>query len=163
MTVLNEVLEVQAKIIAEQLLLQGKTEVGAARLMMKENVEAGWPGITRAQALAVIEAVKQEWFEVAEPTREEYRAIQVRRLHHLYDASFQAKRFATCLQVQKLLAEIYGTLAPKKVDVRMPGGGARFDDDMDDRSIYELEYYAVHGRYPDGTTRGDDAEEAQVH
>lgn len=154
---MNEVIEAQAKIVAEQLLLQGKSEQQAVRLMIKSTPE--WPGITRAQALEVIAAVKREWLEVAEPTREEYRALQVRRLDHLYDAAFTSKRFSTCLQVQKLLAEIHGTLAPKKVDLRIPAGSGA-DAEFEDRSQFELEYYADHGRWP---PEDDGAEERAVH
>jgi len=152
----NELFELKAKIMAEELLLRRYSRTQAARAMGRDVNDHGL-GLSLRRAMKIVDAVIAEWRETAGTVREELREQQLRVLDNLYKSAFADKRYAACVQVERLRAEITGTLAPKRMHVTAPvqAGGASMPAGFEDRSLYEYDYFATHGEWP--------VEEVAVH
>lgn len=150
MTIENEILEMQAKVLVEELLLRRHTLSQIQSLMARHDLR-----LTKADTNRIVKLVKAEWANATEEVREERRDAQRRSLENLYRTAFADKKYSVCLGVERLLAELDGTMAPKRVQVST---GNREEDEFDDRSEVELEYFSKHGYYPD-----EDPNREQVH
>lgn len=137
----NEIIEIQAKVAIEQLLLRRHTAAQIQAVMARHDLK-----LSKAETTRYIKAVKEDWLSASEDLREERREQQRRSLEHLYSTAFSEKKYSVCLGVERLLAEIDGTMAPKRVQV---SSGKREDDEFSDRSELECAYYAEHGYWPD--------------
>jgi hypothetical protein len=139
-TIENELIEMQAKVLIEQLLLRRESEMRIVAAMAGHKL-----GLKKTETKRLIKAIKEEWLAATEEVREERREQQRRSLHLLYSTAFEQGKLSTCLGIERLLAEMDGTLAPKRVHV---AGSKRDEDEFDDRSELELDYYARHGEWP---------------
>lgn len=140
----NALLLEQAKILAEEMLLRRHSNGQVVRLLMKQ-----YPVMTASAARRVIEDLARDWREAAEPARQERRNQQRVVLHNLYARAFAEKKYSTCLGVERLLADLDGTLAPKRF-VDIPAGrGIGKDDEFEGKSEAECDFFATYGRWPD--------------
>ncbi len=141
MRIENELIEMQAKVLIEQLLLRRESEMRIVAAMAGHALK-----LAKTETKRLIKVIKEEWLAATEEVREERREQQRRSLHLLYATAFEQQKLSTCLGIERLLAEMDGTLAPKRVQVS--SGRNNHDDEFEDRSEIELDYYARHGEWP---------------
>lgn len=146
MSHLDDLVESQCKVLVEEMLLRRFSRNQIAKAFENPKPEAGVPRLSKAQCDRLIREIKLEWQSASQATREERRESQRRSLENLYRTAFDKGKYGVCLGVERLLAELDGTMAPKKVDVTLPG--AANDDEFEDKSEMELEYFAATGRWP---------------
>lgn len=143
----NELIEIQAKVVIEELLLRRHTLLQIQRVMASHELR-----LSRGEVTAFVRKIKEEWELAAGDKRAERREIQIRSLENLYRTAFVEKKYSVCLGVERLLAEIFGTMAPKNVHVTTPMGSST-DDEFEDKSELELDYFSTHGRWPEDEAR----------
>lgn len=100
--------------------------------------------VTKLQAQRAVDKVQRAWKEASEQVREDSREYQLRTLDDLYRKAYESDQLRQCVEVQKLIAQIEGNLAPVRVETT-----AKEADEFSDRSEEELETYAATGYWPE--------------
>lgn len=78
------------------------------------------------------------------------RAVYVRSLSRLYERAWAEGKLGTCVATARLIADAEGHNRPQRV-LLQPASADPVEAEFQGRSESELEHYAVHGRWPEGS------------
>ena len=141
--------KMEAEVLAEEMFLRRVAEVVIGKALQKQYAIGS---DASQRILKKVIANIQECVQRQAPHR---RAQAIASLDRLYERCLDAGRFGTALGVQKVLAKIEGHEKP--IRVVHTEAASTGDEEFEGKTFEELEYYAAHGKWEDGTSPAPEA------
>ena len=115
--------------------------------------------ITDRMIETFLHEVRKDWKTQADVAKPERRQAYLQAIRRLFMKADEAGDLRMCLRAVALMAKIDGMeIIPKETGITVP------DDDFDNRTENELEFYGDHGHWPeDDAVAGDPEEGSTVH
>ena len=121
---------------------------------IKKAIDLKFGPITQHAFDEMVSDIYAKWRRHSEQDAPYYRESQRRSLLRLYREAEKNGDLRTCLDVERLLARLDGTLQPQKIAVATPQQWQEFDG----RTPDELDFFAKHGCFPEEAPPELDAE-----